>query len=224
MSTTFQEIIDRAKSRVDMSESDFVSAGDWLEFARDAYRSLYNVLVTSFQDYFLTTSSNLTVSSTGTVSVPSDFQRLHAVDMLEGSDWTSVWPGQFNERNGFRNSVGIVFRRNDKVRYRLISGSVYFYPAELASAKTVRLWYTPLPAKIVAVSTIPTEMEQWSRHMVLDAAIMALVKEESDPSALMAELDRIRMDIQGEVMNRDMQRVDRIRDVNSAYDSDDWGY
>lgn len=218
MATTFQEIIDRAKSRVDMSESQFVSDGDWLEFVRDAYRSLYNILSKSFQDYFVAVSSNLTVASDGTVSIPADMQRLHAVDMLEGGEWTSVWPGQFNDRNAFRNSIGILFRRNPYVRYRLIGSLVFFYPSSQAAGKTVRIWQTPLPAKILAVSNIPIEMEQWSRYMVLDAACMAAVKEESDISDMRAEMQMMRAEIDEEVKNRDMQRIDRIRDVTGCDD------
>ena len=222
MATTYQEIIDRAKSRVDMTQSSFVSTDDWTEFLRDSYRNLYNKLVSKFQEHFLEPAASAAIDSDGQLAVPADFQRLHAVDVEESGEWTTVWPANLSERNRFRGGSGIFLRRNPYIKYRLIKRDVWFFPAERASGKTARVWYTPLPAKISTLSdSIPIEMEQWSQHMVLDCCIMALLKEESDPSGFMAERQLISLEIDEQAMLRDLQAQDQVEDVTGGSWGDD---
>lgn len=223
MATTFQEIIDRARSRVDMTRSEFVDDPDWLEFARDAYRALYNFLTNSFQDYFVTTSADLTVAPDGTVNVPDDFGKLIAVDVKDGGRWKEIISASMHERNSsFLTILGITVPVYRFIKYRLISRKLWFFPIESSPAKIVRIWYVPLPEKVVETDEIPIEMEQWSRAMVLDCCCMACAKEETDPSQFLTELRAIRSEIAGEAMNRDMQRVDTIQDVHAFKDIEDW--
>lgn len=220
MSTTYQEIIDRAQSRVDMAHSTFVSTDDWTEFVRDAYRKLYNLLVSKFQDYFLEPSSELTVDANGKVAVPADFQRLHAVDLKDSSSgtWTDgVWPASLSQRNTYRRPFGMLLRRHPLIRYRLIKRDVWFFPVERSPGKIVRLWYTPLPDKETTMSNdIPLEMEQWSEYLVLECCIMACLKEETDPSGFQSERAVILAMIEDEAMNRDLQLCDEVEDVRSG--------
>lgn len=223
MATTFQEIIDRSKARVDMANSSFVSTSDWLEFVRDAYRSLYNFLGNKFQDYFVTTSANLTVGTDGTLDVPADFGKLVALDVQDGGKWKEVISASMHERNSnFRAILGMQVALFRYVKYRLLGRKLWFFPVDVSPGKTVRIWYVPLPEKVLASDSIPIEMEQWSRHMVLDCCIQACGKEETDASQYMGELLGLRGDIAGEAMNRDLQRVDVIQDVRSCSDLGEW--
>lgn len=223
MATTWTEIVNRAKSRVDMSQSDFVDSTDWLEYARDAHRKLYNLLVSKFQEYFLEESDPITIDGDGAAAVPSDFQRLHAVDIRYGSQWLPLKARTLAERsNGGRLSAfSRVFR---SIGYRLVKREVRFFPADSAAGQVVKLWYTPLPAKVASLSEdIPVEMEQWSEYLVLEMAIMAAIKEETDIGAYELKRAQLEAKINDEAMKRMLEDPDGIEDVRGD-DLDGYGF
>lgn len=55
----------------------------------------------------------------------------------------------------------------------------------------------------------------WEEYVVLDAAIKGVVKEESDPSALMAEKEAMRQRIMATAMGRDASLPSRVSDTQS---------
>jgi hypothetical protein len=223
MATTWAEIVTRAKARVDMSQSSFVEPDEWLEYARDSYRKLHSILSSSFQDYFNKPSDPLTVASDGTVDVPTDFQKLHAVDIKYGSEWIPLKGRTQAERsNGGRRSAFIrVFR---SIGYRLMADKVYFYPAESASGQVVRLWYTPQPEKLPNTSgNVPRDMERWTEFLVLDMAIMAAIKEETDDSQLVRDREIIRAEIREQAMQRMLEDPGGVEDVRGD-DLDGYGF
>jgi hypothetical protein len=216
MATTFQEIVTRSKAQIEMSQSSYVEDTEWLEFSRDGYRQLYNLLSKKFEDYFSQPGAELVIGSDGTVDVYSDLQKLHGVDIKSTGRWVGLNPRTLRERNAGRSRV---FR---SLGYRLMSRKLYFFPSESASGQTVRLWYTPLCPKITALSeSIPIEMEQWSEYLVLHNAIRAAMKEETDISALKALQDEIRFDIEEQAMTRSLENADGVEDVRQ--DEDGYG-
>lgn len=222
MATLISDIITAAKGRADMLESNYVTPDDWLQFARASYKRLYNILSDAFQDMFTTISPSSTIATDGTVSLPADFKRLDVVDLQDGSDWTNCYPaGGYEARNDFRDRLGIQWRNNQwGITWKLVGSKIYFWPKSMSAGKLIQLWYTPLPVTVDLSTSLPLEMVQWEAFLIADVARMARMKEETDVSDFQTELKDIRADIEGQALNRAMQEVGSVRDVNEQ--SDDW--
>lgn len=223
MATTYDDLIARAKSRIDMVRSDFVDQTDWENFANDAYAKLYNLMVGSYQEFYTKPTGDMAVDSNGRVDVPLDFQRLHAVDMKDGGEWCTIDPFPLARRNVYRRSVGSYLRTWPGLGYRLIGRQVWFFPEKRAVGQTVRLWYNPLPERVSAFATpIPAEMEQWSEYIILEMVIMAAAKEETDDSAWARERAIIESKILEDAELRSLEASDEVEDLRSV--DDDLGY
>ena len=72
--------------------------------------------------------------------------------------------------------------------------------------------YSPSELKVNAGDTV-TYPNGWEKYIVVDAAIQALLKEESDTRALMAERERIEKEIREAKEARDMATPKRVVDV-----------
>lgn len=224
MATTLQSLIDRARSRIDMTRSDFVDVLDWQNYLNDAYAKLYNTMVGAYEEFFtLPTDPTLIVDDTGRVDVPDDFQRLHAVDMQDGGDWCSIEARPLSRRNVYRRGTGSFLRIWQGMSYRLINRQVWFFPESKAKGQTVRLWYNPLPQRFtVFTGTIPAEMEQWSELIILEMVIMAAGKEETDDSIWARERAILLSQIMDDAQLRSLEASDEVEDVRGV--DDDIGY
>lgn len=219
MATTFTEIVTRAKSRSDQTQGDFVEASEWLDFTRDAYRRLYMLLVKRFKDYFEKLSGELTITADGLVNAPADLFRICGVDIKSGTEWIRLNPRSRAERSQGNRSM---FRSFRSIGYRYVGRDVHFYPAASAVGQVVRLLYQPHPAKIAALSEeLPIDMEQWSEFIVLEVAMMAAMKEETDISDMRNERNLMLQEIKEQAMARMYEDPEGIVDVRG--DEDGYG-
>jgi hypothetical protein len=223
MATAYDDLIARAKSRIDMTRSQFVEDEDWQNFANDAYAKLYNLMVGAYEEFFTVLTGELTVNANGQVDVPNDFQRLHAVDMKDGGEWCSVEARPLSHRNVFRRWISAYLRIWPGISYRLIKRQVWFFPETKAKGQKVRLWYNPLPERVTDFATvIPAEMEQWSEYIILEMVIMAAGKEETDDSIWARERMILEAKINDDGQLRSLEASDEIEDVRGV--DDDIGY
>ncbi len=179
-----------------MVGSDFVSEADWLDIISDSYADLYDKLVNTFEDYYVTGPTEFAVSSGNTQALPADFYKLRALDKSTGGEWRQVKEFNFNERN------------------RTPTGSVN---------GTFRYWHVPAPDRFTA-SADTFSVYGWDRWIVADAARKALIQEESDTVALERELARIDDQINVAAQNRMLEDGGRIVDVNDQSDVADVRY
>ena len=107
------------------------------------------------------------------------------------------------------------------VRYRIVDGNINFIP-QPQSGQSVRLWYVPRLRQLVLDTDIADGVNGWLEYVIVDAAIKALQKEESDVSVLMAQKAGLLERIKAAGSNRDAgmpETISRVRDS----DWDDWG-
>lgn len=202
-SVTIGTIITEAKYKSDMTNSQFITDAEWLSYAKASAKWYYDLLVDTDEDYFI---SSTTISTNGTsdlFNLPSDFFKLKGVDYDIGGDTVSMEKFTFVERNRYRD-------RATKLRYRLVGSQIQFKP--VPSAQTITLWYIPTLTIADTSSTI-LSVNGWSEFVVLDVAIKALLKEESDASSLMAERDVHTKRLMEMKANRDYALPERVSDV-----------
>lgn len=241
--TTGQLLIAAAKDEADMTASTFVSDTRWLAYVQAGYQELYDLLIQKFGDDWFTQSTSpktgYTFTTDGTndhFSLPADFYHLLGVDLiLSGSGTTAVRatlkPFTFSERNRFAypNMANWLGRTN--LRYRLRGPYLWLRPTP-ASGQTIELWYAPRPADLTGTGTgadIIDCVSGWEEYIIVDAAIRALAKEESDTSALERRKAALVARIESAAENRDAGSPATVADTrwnsSTKWDgSDDGGY
>ena len=215
MAVTVATIRTNAKAFADMEKSKLVSDTLWLNFINKGYKRLYDLLVSKFEDYYVGDPTAFTVvSGASSYSLPADFYKLRGVDRdIGGGEYVEIFPFNFVDRN--RKRLATRFRSIEtRVRYRIVGNKLIFTPADLAPG-SYQLWYVPRATDLTQDSDTVDGVNGWEEYIELDAAIKALIKEESDPSALMAERAKIEERIETMAANRDVGQSHVIADVSN---------
>lgn len=195
---TLLQLRDRAKEESDNVNSGFLTDAEWTKNLNASYQELYGLIVQAFgNDYFTQTPAAgytfVTSGTTNLFALPADFFKLLAVDLQVGAagNWVSLKPFPMAERNQFslNNSQ---------------------FPQ---GGQTVRLLYVPQPTLMVADVDTIDGVNGWEEYIVIDAALKAMAKEESDVSVLMARKGAIIKRLESEIENRDAGSPYVVADV-----------
>lgn len=197
---TVGNIIARARKRADMVHTRFISAADALEMLNECYGELYDLLVASFQNYFVAEEDITLVPGTVAYALPDDYYKTIALEL--------------EEANG---SYTNIFVYNELEKNSTISSN----PNNIPSA-TVRHRYIPAPAYFTDVDDEIDGVAGWDALLVYDLAIMMLQCEESDTSVLERRRAAIATRIQSMAQNRDVTQPGRVTDV-TVYESASFG-
>lgn len=181
-----------------MVNSSFVSTSEWTNYINQSYAELYGYVVQAFgNDYNVAPPYDfVTDGINNNFALPSDLFKLLGADLQvqASSLWVTLKPFTFQDRN----------------RFGLINS-----PVPMAG-QAVRLWYVPALSPLSGDSDeiiTPLVINGWDEYIVIDAAMKAMAKEESDVSVLMARKRAMLERIQTEAENRDAGNPTRIVDV-----------
>lgn len=219
MTTTLDDLRLMAREMADMVSSSFVTDAELGRYINQVGSELHEKLVVRYEDYFTSpTPTTFSLSgSTNTYSLPSDYFKLRGVDYSDGGEWVSMRRYKHEERDWFNrsNSFSHGYRGSDR-RYTVMGTSIVVAPDDEASGD-YRFWYVPKWTALSSSSQpLPTAMEQWSEYIAVGAAIRCMLKEESDPSALMQRKAELDNRIEDAASNRDASEPE--------YVSRSWGW
>lgn len=189
---TLAQLRERAQQESDMVNSEFVSSaagGEWTNYINAAYTELYGLLVQAFgNDYYTQTpSTGYTFTTDGInqfFALPADLFKLLGVDVLYGNanQWVGLKPFAFGDRNKFS----------------------WINTPIPAAGQTVRLFYVPKLTQLAADADATIDLQNdWEEYIVIDAAMRAVAKEESDVSVLLSRKAAITQRLEAEAENRD---------------------
>ena len=181
----------QAQQRADMENSTFLSPTEWNVLINASATELYDVLTTVYEDYFQDSSTFTTSSGVSKYALPSDFYKMLGLDQNTGASVpVTCTPFQFAERNRFidYNSPG----------------------------QTFEVFYVPACPLLVADSDTFDGVNGWEEYIVIDAALKALIKEESPVGDLGATKLAIKKRIEESAPNRDAGMGNRVTDVHSV--------
>lgn len=212
-----------AKQRADMENSGFVTTSEWNTYINQSYFELYDLLVTVYEDYFLTGPTPLVTTGDNTIALPNDFYKLMGVDgspnstnafvTLKKFDFIArnryIYPQQVNTLLGVFNP-----------QYRVMGNNLMLIPTPPAG-QTIRIWYIPRVTQLLQDTDTLDGVSGWNEYVIVDAAIKAMQKEESDVSVLMAQKQMLKQRIEESATNRDAGQPDTISDTRSR--ADRWG-
>lgn len=226
---SLSELRQTAQQRADRLNSDFVTLPEWNSNINQSLLELYDLLITTYEDYYMASAVSFTTDGTNYLyalpngtnySSAQAFYKLAGVDLglnNAANAYVTIKKFNFIDRNNYiypnTNSTQYgVFN----MRYRLVGTNIEFIPTPSAS-QTVRLWYVPRLPKLLADTDITTTgISGWLEYVIVDAAIKALQKEESDVSVLMAQKQALIKRIEESAMNRDQGQADTISDTRQS--------
>jgi hypothetical protein len=196
---TLAQLRTRAQYESDNVNAGFVSSAEWTTYINASYEELYGLLVQAWgSDYYVATPYTFDTDGTNNLfALPSDFFKLLGVDLqVQASNlWVTLKPFAMAERN----------------RFGLINS-----PVPMAG-QTIRLWYVPTITALSGDSDSTVAiLNGWEEYIVIDAAMKALAKEESDVSVLALRKAAILKRIEMEAEQRDAGMPAHIVDAYAA--------
>lgn len=221
--TTLGAVRLAAQQRADMIENDFVTKSEWNDYINHSYTELYDILVQVYGDeYFM--ASPFLFQTDGRIPalypLPPDFYKLMGIDLGLGTvttnnpnGWLTLKKFSFISRNRYLfGNVPANYLGMSGLRYRLEGNYVEFIPQPAAN-QTVRLRYIPRPTYLLADSDILDGISGWDEYVIVDSAIKAMQKEESDVSILMAQKMALLKRIEAAASNRDAGEPECVSDI-----------
>lgn len=237
------EIRTRSQQRADRLNSNFVTLPEWNFFINQAMFELYDLLVTSYEDYFTATPATFMVDGTkflyplpngtdtfingisGATFVAEPFYKMQGVDLALNSSangYVTVNKFNFADRNKFvyPNSASTIYGVFN-LQYRMMGTNIEFIPTPSAGQQ-IRLWYIPRLKELLSDEQLTTiGYSGWLQYVIIRAAKYALDKEESDTSKLDQELAFLMKRIEASSSNRDAGQAQTISDTRSM--NNGWG-
>jgi len=227
-----------AQQEADRVNSNFVTLPEWNTYLNQSYFELYDILVQKFGDeYFMAppwqfqtngaqfytlpdgSATYTTTPASGITCRP--FYKLKGIDLgLNPGVNAFITLHKFNfisrNRYVFPNLTS-TFMGVVNLRYRLIGNQVEFIPTP-AAGQTIQVWYVPRMVQLLQETDTFDGISGWTEYVVVDAAIKALEKEESDTSPLMARKMGLLTRIEEAASNRDAGIPDTISDTRRYTD------
>lgn len=245
---SLQQIRLMSQQRADRVNSNFVTLPEWNTYINQSYFELYDILVGSFEDYYMAVPYTLQTTGINSYPLPdgaatfldadgataAPFYKLLGADLglVPAANNARVTMRKFNfiDRNDYvypqlANSALGVFNP----RYRIMDGRIRFIPTP-SSNQYITLWYVPRLRQLLQETDIAHGVSGWLEYVIVDAAIKALQKEESDVSVLVAQKQALLDRIQSMAMNRDAGEPDTISNTRghglfggSGWSDEGWG-
>lgn len=200
----------QAKQRADRVNSNFVTDSEWNNNINQSYFELYDILTTTYENYYRKPAPYTfnTDGTNNTFSLPTDFYKANGLDLgLDASNnaWVTLHRFNYIDRNAYvyPTVAGAAFGIYNP-RYDIFGSpaKVVFIPTPSAN-QVMRLWYTPKLQRCLLDTDILDGVNGWLEYVIVDAAIKALQKEESDCTLLMVQKQALLHRIEAAAQNRD---------------------
>lgn len=205
----------RALDYADMASSSFPVEDRVRDYINAGLGELHDLLINAFEDYARELSTISLMNGTEAYSLPSDFYKALKVFALHGGHRYRLRRFSLDELDQLQDDENFVSYTPDDVnlRYRIMGDQIFFTP--VPSGGSVELWYAPQLTELADEGDTVSVMVpvSWEDFVALHAAIRLKIKEESDPSALMTERERIRQNIVAFSATRDAAEPQTVADV-----------
>jgi len=198
-------------------QSAFVSDTEITHYLNDEIKAMYSKMVNVDDgSLFATVSPTLVKVGDNAYQLPSDFLRLVDVNIYSGSRWipaTVADPQNYHQLltdtyTGDYDTRYFLYRNNAQDRYEL-----FLFPSKEVDSIGVR--YLP-EADVLSVGADTLKWpSNWHLATVLGAAVKCLIKEESDPTALMLERDAEVARVLKDIRAQKVAEVKTLRNIGN---------
>jgi hypothetical protein len=227
-----------AKLKADKLFSQFLTDDEWDFNINQSTTRLYDLLITKFgEKYFL--APPLVFNTNGTAAYPLPDGALYgaapALYKLAGVDcginatnnqWFTLPKFNWIDRNRYNTlQLAGTVQSIYGLSYCDFGNMLYFIPLP-TSAQTIQLWYIPmLKQMLLDTDMMAFSISGWSELVIVDAAIKALIKEESydQATALIAERTALIDRIEETAANRDVGQPNTVSNTRARAGDQNFG-
>lgn len=185
-----------SKLRADKLNSEYLTIDEWNSNINQSIYELYDILVTKFgDDYFF--APPLVISLTGQPSYPvpdgSNYSGAAALYKLNGIDanisgaapgpnagWIPVSRSNWSDRDKYTTWPNQAGALNNiyQMSYRVMGNNLFIFPVN--QNQLIQLWYVPVMTQLLRdTDMLAFSISGWSEYIIVDAAMKAMIKEES---------------------------------------------
>lgn len=158
-----------------------------LEILNDAIHEGRDIIVNKWLDYFTDAQIISVIAGSDTYPLESDFYKLRAVWILDGSEYKRLKPASLDAAHRFTGQT--VACRSD-YRYRVTNRNLCLMPVPNAD-ETLRVFYVPSQAELAADGdTITFDVPVEHKFILAIAWREVLDRQGLDPSPAIAKIDR----------------------------------
>jgi hypothetical protein len=212
---TLLSLRNQCRQVANMEGSQFISDSELTQYINNSAAELYDLIVESWQDYYLKSTTFPVLNGTDTYALPTDFYKLRGVDLLLDAAGNAITlrPFQFAERNAYAFTPGYNMFGVAQYRYQLQGNNIRFVPVPQTNSN-VKLWYIPAQAPMVADIDTLDGIDGWEEYIIVDVAAKMIDKEEGDITSLIMRKNALIQRINDSAPNRDAGEPARISDIN----------
>lgn len=216
-----------SQQRADRENSNFVTMPEWNTYINQSYFELYDLLTTTYEDYYFATPITITTDGSSYLyalpngsnySSAPPFYKMLGLDMgLSTSNNAYISLNRFNfiDRNRYVfPNLGSTYLGVFNLQYKIVGNNVMFIPTPSAN-QFLRLWYIPRLTQLLSDSDVMDGVSGWTEYVIVDSAIKALQKEESDTQVLMVQKTALIKRIEESAVNRDAGQAPTISNVRA---------
>jgi hypothetical protein len=217
MAYTLDMLMEQARFRSDMVNSQFISDAELIGYINNSYGELYDLLVTAYGNDYFVDGYEFTTSGKAEHDIPVSFQKCVSVDFNFAGTTYTMMRYSFSERNRFKSDTESVIGGIPRFRYRIVNSTLMMYPTPEAGYKCT-LHYIPQCPKLTNTSDKIHNniVDSWAEYIIVDVAAKMLIKEESDPTALLQHKQSLSSRIQATAQTRDQDMVEPEHDETSS--------
>lgn len=227
---TLAQLRTLAKQESDMVNSTFVSDAEWNSYINQSYFELYDLLVQKYGDDYYSNSVEFDTNGTDYMFELPDgtnydgapaFYKLLGLDLNlapgNQDSWVTIHRFNFSDRNRYAVPNFQSFYGVTNLRYRLNANNLWLTPTP-SGGQTMRIWYVPRLQTLDADGDTADGISGWTEYIVVDSAIKAKDKEESDTRVLMARKMGLIQRIEAAAENRDAANPMTVSDnISNEY-------
>lgn len=216
---TLTQLIADVRQRADAEQSQHVSDAEITRYINQGIARLHAKIVEMDEDEFATDlllsvpAGVSSVEMTTTTPEPGPvvpYKILSVDEIADSGEVRNIRRFMTRERARLTSSANA---GDYTTRYRLRGLNTILFVPPFESATTVSVTYVASSVDLVSGADSYDGRDGWEEWVTLDAAIKVLLKEETDPSGLMAERDRVEADIRVQIAHRDRAEPPHVRDV-----------
>jgi hypothetical protein len=190
------------------------------EIINDAVGEGWDVIVSKWLDYYISTQSISLIAGTDEYSLATDFYKLRVVWIQDGTRWIKLSPASLDAAHEFTgNSVGT----KGEYRYRLTNRKLVLMPVP-SSAETLRVYYIPIKTEMSSDSDsvtfdVPIEL----KYIIAIAWRDVLDQQNLDPSPAIAKIQQYEQKLRTAADSLDASEPFYLNPRGPSSSDDDWG-